>query len=183
MNRLSIFLLILVVTASSASAGVGYLGVYSDAEGTSCQLTDVGNALVTTYVVHRLFIPNDGVTGSRFAIEGPTNATWLFLNFESAFPLVGSATSDISVSYGTCISTTTSIGTALWFSVVPVPPPCGFVSLKAASTVGTMIITDCSFNEVIPNSSQPLYVNPTPACNCWGATEPATWGKVKALYR
>ena len=180
---LYVFLIVLSLTVSSAAAGVGYLGVYSDAEGTSCQLTDVGNALVTTYVVHRFFIPNDQATGSRFAIEGPTNATWQFLAYQSAFTTVGSALTDISVSYGTCISTTTNIGTVLWFSVVPVPFPCGFVSLKAASTVGTMLISDCSFTELIPISSYPLYVNPTPTCNCWGATEPATWGKVKALYR
>jgi len=178
MARLTGMFLLMIAAATPSPAFVGNVGMYSDDQGIACELHDAGG-VITTYVVHKY--PWDGATGSRFRIEPPDTGTWLFLTFDTPFTTVGDALTDLSVGYGTCISTTMAIGKVLWFSTVPVTQ-CGLVSVKPGLP-SQIIITDCSFGEQSSLVAPSTVVNPTPACNCQGATEPATWGKVKALYR
>ena len=182
-ERATIAIILLSILAPVfALAGVGHLGIYADDQGTTCELRDPGNSLITGYIVHKFGLPGDNATGCRFRIEVPAAATWMYLTFSTPFVPVGTANLDLSVDYGVCLETTTLIGSALWYSTTPCPP-CGAIAMKPAPGFETMIATDCTFAE-FPISGYNAVVNADASCccDCW-ATRPSTWGSVKALYR
>jgi hypothetical protein len=175
------FALLCILAPASVPAGVGYLGLYADAQGTSCELYDPGNALITVYVVHKFFSSGDA-TGSRFRMVSPAGAAWMYLTFNTPFVPIGTADVDLSLGYGQCLTETTMIGSALWFSVSP-SPACGMLNMAPATHFATMIATDCNFSE-FPINGRYAVVNVDNSCCCdCGATKQSTWGAVKALYR
>jgi len=182
MKRLVLSILVVLVPATPVLAGVGTVGVYADSRGVSCSMTDNGgNSLIITYVVHR-FGPGEQATNCRFKIEPPAGASWQYIGFTGAFFFSGRADIDISVEYGVCTSTQTLAGAAYWYSLAA-SPACGELSIKGGLN-GQLAATDCLYVYRPLQASDPLTVNPSPACSCDVlATEPATWGKVKALYR
>jgi hypothetical protein len=180
MKRFGLLMLVLVVLASPAFGRdpVGDVSAYADAAGTDCNITDNGGGgLLTIYVVHK-FRPGESANGLRFKMDSPAGATWNYLSFSSTFTTVGQANSDISVGYGVCQSTTTTTGSALYLSIVA-SPSCGYVNFVPGFT--PVIATACDFGEHPLDHGQGI-VNPTGACQCNVATQPTSWGKVKALY-
>jgi len=184
MLRAFLVLLVLIAMALPCVAGVGHMVVSADAEGNQCfMFNNGGGALVYTYVVHRLFY-GDQAYGSHFGIEGPGSA-WTFISFTSPFIGIPAAQADVAVSYGACMTATFTVGTALWLAT-SAPPNCSYVSLTAAPSLQTVMVADCAFNELPGDAFNRLLVNPdpyVPYCSCAHATEPSTWGSVKALYR
>jgi len=182
MVRLVIVILALVISVAPCLAGVGELGLYSDAGGQNCALVDYGGAVVTVYIVQHFYY-GDMASGSRFAINVPEGVNWLFLSFQSTFQGdFSSAPNDISLNYGSCIGTATTVGSAQWFSIVAAPS-CTLVTFKPADSMPSVIATDCAFNEQTPLFAYSMVVNMNGACICAWATQPSTWGAVKALYR
>ena len=182
MARLTFVVLALLTVAVPCLAGVGEMGIYADPQGSNCFLYDNGgSALITTYVVHH-FYSGDQAIGSRFGIELSAGASWLFLGFQSAFQGIPSTLSDIALGYGSCINTTTMVGYALWLSPVATPT-CTTLTLKPADSLPTIIFTDCAYNELPPPFVNFMVANPNGSCWCFTATQPTTWGSVKALYR
>ena len=173
-------LLLVGVTPLTVHADNGYLGVYTDATGSSCNFFDPGFAPVTGYVIHK-FSPGGGTAyASRFSLKHPAN--WQPLSFTTPFAHVGVMQSDLAVNYGQCITTNTVIGTAMWFSVSP-SAACAQLNVQAPDGFPNVVIADCAFNEVL-GAGLTAYINFTTACccDCIG-TEQSTWGSVKALYR
>ena len=56
---------LLIVCSTAAMGQAGFIGVYTDAAGTDCNLADPDTALCSYYVVHSL---TTNVRGSRFKI-------------------------------------------------------------------------------------------------------------------
>jgi len=182
MKRFGLLMLILAVLAAPAFARepVGDISVYADDQGNSCNITDNGgNGLLTIYIVHKCRV-GESATAVRFKIDPPVGSTWNYLSFASTFTTVGQANSDISVGYGICQSATTITGSALYISVVA-SPACGYVNLTPGLP-GQVIAAACDFGEHPMDHGQGI-VNPNGTCQCNVATEPTSWGRVKALYR
>jgi len=182
MKRFALIVLVVLALAAPALAQqVGTLGIFSDDQGNSCDLTDAGGgSLVTTYVVHKIG-PGDGTTGVRFRIEPPAGATWSYAAFSTTFTPVGQANVDLAIGYGGCQTLTFSVGSALWVSLVAAPA-CSWVTIKEGLT-GVVLATDCAFQEwTMPTPGQAI-ANPNVTCPCDIAVQSSTWGQVKALYR
>jgi hypothetical protein len=180
MTRLAIVVLSLLFLQVPCLAGSGYLLVSGDATGSVCELTDNGGGtIISVYVIHKL-APGDEAAGSHFLVVPAVGSTWSFLSFQSAFASIPAGVTDIALGYGSCLTESTHIGTSLWLSTNPAPP-CATLSLSLPED--GKVIADCAFNE-IGGFIQPMIVNTELGpCHCYDATEPATWGSVKALYR
>jgi hypothetical protein len=183
MKRIALLTLFVLALASSAFAQttglVGDISAYADDQGNVCNLNSPGGgALVTVYIVHK-FSDGGGATGSRFKATFPAGLS--FLAFTTAFVPIGNLSTDLSLGYGACLSSTTSLGSALLSSTSP-SPTCSYFSIVAADNFPDPIATDCSFGEFTVKTGQGI-VNPDGTCQCNIATEATSWGKVKALYR
>lgn len=148
-----------------------YIGIFSDASGTSCELAPGYSTTAT--VVHF----SGGSTGSRFRVAlSPGSALF---GFNSPFVTTGLLTTDMSVGYGQCLVGTFAVGTiaANWLP--------GVAAVVAIDGMPFITFTDCQANEfpaiggyayVGLHGDRCFFVDPL-------ATEHSTWGHVKALYR
>jgi hypothetical protein len=178
-----LFLLILAISvpalAQYPDGATGDISAYADDQGTSCDLAaNGGNALIPLFIVHK-FSDGGSATGARFKVTVPAGVS--VFGFNTTFVPIGNITSDLSLGYGVCISTTTSLGSVTAFSSTP-SPVCSYVSVVAADNFSDPITTDCSFGEYKVEVGQAI-VNNDGSCACNIATQPSTWGKVKSLYR
>jgi len=182
MKRFALLILCLVAFATPALAlnGVGDISAYADDQGNDCNiLAPGGGGLLHVYVVHK-FQPGDEGTYCRFKGVWPTGLT--FFSFSvGPYVSIGNFATDISVAYGTCQTTTVTVGDAL-FQTVTASPTCSYFDLIAADGQATPLATRCDFGEFEVGVGQGI-VNPDGTCQCTIATEPTSWGKVKALYR
>jgi hypothetical protein len=63
---------------------------------------------------------------------------------------------------------------------------CGTINVGPIPGQSSILVADCNWDTFPTTSIGPITVNPTAACNgnwCVLATEPTSWGRVKALYR
>jgi hypothetical protein len=181
MKRFALIMICTLAFAAPAFAqAVGDLSAYADDQGSSCDITVPGSGTLNVYLVHK-FSDGGGATGVRFKVTYPATGVILATFVGTPFSAIGSAQTDLSVGYGGCINTTTSIGYLL-FSVAGAVPACSYVSLVAPDGHAEATATDCGFTEFTIKTGQGI-MNPDGSCQCNIATEPTSWGKVKALYR
>ena len=180
MKRLALTLVFLLTVAFAANAfatAVGDISAYADDQGNSCNIATPAG-LVTVYVVHK-FSDGGSATGCRFKVTYPAGLT--YLAFNQNYTPIGNITTDLSLGYGVCISTTSSLGSIL-FSSGGAVAACSHISVVAADNFPNPIATDCSFGEYTVKTGTGI-ANADGTCQCNVATEPTSWGKVKALYR
>ena len=144
------------------------LGLYADAPGTSCSLADPSPGMRTVYVV--LNGP-DTYTGARFKATKPGcfNATWLFDT--TPYVTIGDSQSDMSVAFGTCMEGPINVMSITYQSVGNTPGCCQY-ALEAAPVVGTLVVTDCTFQELVPEGLPVLGISSNnaicPSCDSFG---------------
>lgn len=161
--------------AFAPSANAERLRIYSDAALTKSSLDDNVPQIVSLYVVHSGPV---GAIGVRFSVKPSAGFTGVWLSDASPFTPVGTSPTDISIAYGVCdleplLILTMSyqmFGTSAACSELRIAPADGFPFVLGAD-VG------CFFTEGVIQDLESLRVN------CPVATGPATWGRVKALYR
>jgi hypothetical protein len=168
--------------ASTASAQVGKLGVYSDTAGNSCNITDAAPAIVPVYVVHK-FDPGEGATAARFKLQ-TTNVTMSPVGASSPFAVLGTWDTGVSIGYGSCQSAAVVIITINFFGS-GTNPACGRFDMvpDPFAPSGTIQITNCDFGDVNVANGGSAIVNPNGTCQCNIAVNQSTWGGVKALYK
>jgi hypothetical protein len=95
---------------------------------------------------------------------------------------------DLSLAYGACLTGTNGDIPAVQLNYFATgnPTPCWRVQVVPAPSAGGSIkYTDCNFAE-IPATGGDFWFNSDVLC-VWceyvGATEEATWGKLKSFYR
>jgi hypothetical protein len=152
----------------SSVAMADHSGVYSDGTGSSCALASGFNS--TASVIEKF---SAGSTGSRFKVTLPAGSN--FFSFATIYTPVGSLTSDLSLAYGTCIPGSIVLGQIVAILGV------GSGAVLPADLQSNIIYTNCDFAE-LPATGGTYYSGTTGNCN-EVATEPTTWGQVKALYR
>lgn len=181
MKRFGLMVVLVAGLASSASAQVGKIGLYGDQAGNDCNVLDQGApALRPVYVVHK-FDPGEGATASRFKVV-TTGITMTFIGTSTPYAVLGAWDTGISIGYGQCINTATQVLTINFFGT-GTNPACGRLDIVADPIPGAIQITTCDFGDInVPNGGSAI-VNPDVNCQCNIATNPSTWGGVKALYK
>lgn len=172
MNRL-LLLLVSLLLVSSVAMAADYIGIYSDATGTTCNLGNIAGQFSTSATV----IQTDfsGVTGSRFKINFPPGTA--FFGMPTPYVSIGLVESDISFGYGACLTGHIIIGT------LNAVYAAGVVEVVPADNFSDIIYADCSFVEKTATGGK-AYIGMFGHCPGDNiAVEPSTWGSVKALYR
>lgn len=179
MTKVGLTVLLLLVVAIPAMA-VQTIGVFSDAAATSCEISDPGgNAQVKVYIVQTSDV--QPVVGSAWKLEWDAGMSMDYVS-DDATPYLknGDALNGASVYYFTCTAGTILIDTVTFLSH-GTSAPCSYMRLGPHPTQGRVII-QCNFAGTPFPGSEGI-VNSNDTCRCTLATEPTTWGSVKALYR
>jgi hypothetical protein len=169
----TVWLLVSLLLISSA-AMADHIGIYSDTTGQSCNLGNiVGQFSSTVTVIHKY---SQGAIGSRFNITFPPGTS--FFSFNSPyFPVCDPGPCDgISLGYGQCRTGNIVLGTLLAIY------GAGTLHVVPAQSFSEILYTDCAFVEKAATGGA-AYVGTPGDCEEPVATEPSTWGSVKALYR
>lgn len=180
MKLLLTLILCVFVTFRPARAEQIFLSQTPDAG--LCVLQTTPGILFTVYVVHT-------------ASPGAKGSTWRIENTSSAFSLGGSCgglsiTGDpftgISVNYGGCLGGAFTICQLSFISFVSPIPGCYHVNVRPFPGNSAVEVVGC---DDTARSVTGGYFSFDPhgkggGCDdCATATEPTTWGSVKALYR
>ena len=177
---------IVMVWASRAVGAAGTIDLFSDPVGGSCIIADHEPGPLTIYVLHR---NTEAVAAAQFAVVGDPGFTASFLSMTvpSNFLFIGTP-EDLSIAYQGCLSGSFLIAT-LTYQGYGTSTACSHVWVRPAPTSpipGEIAVLDeCSFHLAVGATWGPLVVNYLNQCPAWCivATEPTSWGKIKALYR
>lgn len=173
-------LTILLLTVAMPAMAIQTIGIFADPAATSCEISDPGgNVQVKVYVVQTSDV--QPVVGSAWKLEWDAGMSMDYISDDTTpYSKVGDAANGVSVFYFTCTAGTILIDTVTFLSH-GTSAPCSYMRLGPHPTQNRVII-QCNFAGT-PFVAGEGIVNPTPACTCNVTTEPATWGRVKALYR
>jgi len=173
MKKVLMLMASILVVANAAMAD--HIGVYGDQTGTSCNLANTG----TVFVVHMF---SAGTTGSRFKVDASaSNTTVTFLNPTIGFVATGSAATDITVGYGTCLIGSGIVVGQLFLGGGS-PSPTGCLKVSPAEAYPNVINIACDFQEISATGGEACFGGV--AGHCPGTpVQSSTWGQVKALYR
>jgi len=164
-----------VLLALAPRADAETLKIFSDAALTESSLDDNTPGIVSFYVVHSGTV---GATAARFSTKASPGFTGVWLSDASSFTTVGTSPIDISIGYGVCDFSPLLILT-MSYQMFGTSSPCSDLHIAPANGQPCVIGGDmgCFFVEGCIQDLGSIHVN------CPVATEPATWGRVKALYR
>jgi hypothetical protein len=151
-----------------------HFGLYTDGSGGDCHLTGPGFN-TTAAVVEKFTL---GSTGCRFYLDVVNAPGTLIFAFATPFVPVGDIKSDLSVGYGGCQGP----GSVVVGTMVIQLGGSGYMDILPATGFPNILYTDCNFAEKPATGGRAWINNPTGQCN-EVATQPSTWGQVKALYR
>jgi hypothetical protein len=168
MKRMLLLLVSLLLISSVAMAD--HIGIYSDANGSSCNLGAPGFSSTAT-IIHKF---NLGATGSRFKATFPAGTS--FFVFATSYTTIGVLTSDLSLGYGTCV-----FGSIVLGNIVALLTP-GKLEILPADAKAHIVYTNCIFEELVGTGGTACVGCGDDPCSVL-PVEPSTWGGVKALYR
>ena len=164
------------------------IGVFSDARGCPCELTDRGSAgLLTVTILH---VNSPGAKASQFSAPRPSCLNVTHLYDTPVFTTIGNSQTGVAIGYGQCLTGTFQILTITYFAQGLTPDCCYYEVLPdPSSPSGAIEVFDCNDQLVFPPGWYDI-VNSTESCQCYAgfeycypvAVESSTWGRVKALY-
>ena len=167
-----LLLMVAVLMISSVAMATEQISVFTDGTGTNCALGNIAGQFSPTATV--VETSSTGSTGSRFKVTFPVGTA--FFGFTTPWVPVGALNTDLSLAYGSCLNGTIVLGT------INAIYGAGTGTLEKADLQAKIIYTDCNFGEYEAIGGL-FYVNGSGPCLPAVATEPSTWGQVKALYR
>lgn len=187
MKRLFMVVAALCLTATIAHAD--HIGIFAEPAGFDCTLNELVPFPTTTpaYIVHKF---NAGSAASQFKV---VNATPLFFaSATSPYLFLGYLFTDISFSYGGCV-TGDHVLMTLAFFYFGAPTTCestlAVVAAPTSPLPGEIITVTCGppFDPEAASGGR-AYVGPESdacpcICQCPHPVRETTWGGVKALYR
>jgi len=182
MNLRAIGACVCFVGLVSVVAHSDTIGLYNDAGGSNCNITDGAFPIKSVYVVH---IPSGGVTASDWAAPKPacwTNA--VYLSDTEPFENPGNSQTGKTVGYGSCITHAIHILTINYFVQGSSPPCCLYPLLgHPYDDPDHPMVADCN-NQGHPAQGLVATINGNATCPCGYPVpvEETTWGRVKALY-
>lgn len=194
MMRSLLLVVVVVLSASTAFAQVGSIGIFMDRYGLECNLGDIATGIppvtsgtsdgsdnasgwTTYYIVH---CNTEGATSCRFTAIKPACLSAELLGESSPFSgVTGKSQTSVHIPYGSCKVGTFHVYTLYFSTMGQTAPCCPYVVTLAE-------ITDCASptpNELAATGLTGV-VNSNSSCNCVGpiGRAPTTWGSIKELY-
>jgi len=161
----------------------GYIGVFADQAGASCNLVTPASGMFSFYVVHSVAT---NVGGSEWAAPKPACMPMsMYLNDSNQFAVViGNTQSGYSVGYGQCKVSPVYICSINFFAMGAGNPACCAYPVIAHPMNANHRIeaSDCDLNLILP-AGHTAMVNPDGTCMCEVVpVQDTTWGGVKALF-
>ena len=170
---------------STGLCQLNVLNIFSDVQGTDCLVSDTHPGTITIYVFHH----TNGATASQFRIATDAGFTGTYISHQVAPPFLdlGTPPDDYAVSYCCFCYVGSFLVTTINYLGFGTSAPCSHMSIEPAPTSpipGEVAIVNCDFDVSIGHTSGPAVVNFS-SCPAWciNATEPSSWGAIKALYR
>jgi hypothetical protein len=166
-------MLVAMLLGALPAVGAERLQIFSDTALSDSTLNDSAPRMVTLHIVHSGFAQSIAV---RFATEASAGFTGVWLGDTSAYFLLGESPTDISVHYGACIGPPVVV-LSMTYQLFGTSSPCSHLGIgPAPGILNPIALSDGCFEPVACQTGN-LQVG------CLVSTEPATWGRVKALYR
>jgi hypothetical protein len=190
MKRLGVTVFCLLLCHGLA-LGQGYIGVFADPLGTSCEFDEVFPGVIQVYIVH---IDAPEAIAAQFMIAQSDKFKGSYLGEAAGVPniIVGNSQTGISAAYGECKPSPIHILTISYF-VDGTSDPCSYLEVvpDPANIYGGILMVDCADNVIVLDAGGRLNFNVAAAaqeCHCGDPSavlpaEDTTWGHVKALYR
>jgi hypothetical protein len=181
MKQMLLVAILSLAFTGQAAAQANKIELYTDVNRSSCEVADQGFALVT---IHAFETGPTKSTAIRFkAAKGAcwAGATWV--GDTTDYVQVGNSQTDLSVAYGFCLQPPIHVAQINFIVTGGAAACCELVATQ--SFPGAFVHTDCLFGEYAITAGQKVVINPNDSCRCQQplATEPSSWGRVKALYR
>jgi len=181
MKKVLLLTVIMVFSASMASAQLGQLGVYADPMGTDCNIVDDAAGLLKIWVVHTL---GNQIAGSEFWAPAPScmvGASYLS-DGDQAGAAVGDTQTGLSIGSGTSSDSPVAAVSMSFFAAGLSDPCCQYPILPHPIT-GVITFNDCVPNDLPGQAGPPATLNgDDTVCPCAVPTEESTWGAVKSLF-
>jgi hypothetical protein len=163
------------------------ISVFADAMGSACSVVDQQESVFTVYIIHHY--ANCSISVEMSVVEGGGFGATYLNETHLSFVQIGDFRSGIAIGYGEAKNGTILIGT-MQYAGHGTSTLCSWLDTSGSPNSPGIptpypLVQDCSFYLYPGTSRGPLYVNPASGCDGWCvvATQPATWGRVKALYR
>lgn len=181
--------LLVLFAAQAVGAQENAIGLFSDIRGCPCEIMDVAPGLITVTVLH---VNSPGAKASRFWVPTPSCFIATFLADTAVFPVtIGSSQTGVTIGYDKCRTGTFQILTIRYFGQGMTGECCYYPVLPdPAEPSGRVVVADCN-DQLVFGTGWAEYINSSLNCVCIAgpeycfpvAVDPATWGRVKALYR
>ena len=182
MRKTLLLTLALMVCASMAFAQAGSIGIFSDNQGTDCNLWDNTPGLCAYHIV---FVYHGGVTGAQFAAPVPTCLLAMYMSDATVWSVnIGNSQTGISIGTGSCVAAPTHLLSLNFFcqSLTPAGACCYYPVLPhPAAASGVVEGVDCAFAPTFPTAGVGV-VNNDGICLCDVPNQDTTWGQVKSLF-
>ena len=182
MKKVALLTVAMLCVASLAFAQAGSIGIYGDALGTDCYISDSIPGLLNVYVVH---VNTPAATASQFSVPTPACFLAPFLSSSSPFPVaIGNPATGIAIGYGGCFTGPIHVLTLQYFAQ-GLTGPCCFIDVFPDVTLSDIQVVDCASNLLAATALNGV-VNGDGSCECGipptVPTQDTTWGQMKALY-
>jgi hypothetical protein len=167
-----------LIAAPSRVDALARIAIYSDAALSDCTLSDGAPVIRNIYVAEH----SDEATALRFRVVASPGFTGTWVAETSPFYVIGTSPVDVSIGFGRCMQGQFLVLTMTYQMFGT--STCSELSIAAAPGLSQPICIYCSFHELPCSGYGSLHVNCSGTFECNPlATEPVTWGRVKALYR
>ncbi len=166
--------LLAMSSVTPATAETRRLAIYADEALKQSTLEDYVPRTVTLYVLDT----GDYATGVQFSVRPTPGFTGVWMSETSAYLVAGNSQAGISIAYASCY-TLPAVALTMTYQLFGTSAACSELRLEPVDGRPCVISPDtyCAWVESCITDLGHLRVN------CPVATRPATWGKVKALYR
>ncbi len=146
------------------------IGIYTDATGSDCSLSDSGPGIINAYVVVRPGI--NGVAGAQFAAPPPAcfTGTWVADVTVPGSLIIGNSQTGISVAMAGCSAFRRDVLTIQYYGYGTTATCCAF-PVVADPSAGEVKIVDCFSTEVVATGLTSR-INADASCPCVGNSPP-----------
>jgi hypothetical protein len=183
---LALALFLLVATAPASAQSGGNITVYADPAGSLCSIADQSPGQFSVFVLHTNMT---GMFTADLRVFEGAGFTASFVSENIPFVHIGTFRDGVSIAYGLCSEGSLLLGTITYLGN-GTSAPCSIVNTTGnpnfpGAPTAYPVTQTCYFELLPAPSTTALHVNPTTECqqSCAVATQPSTWGNVKALYR
>jgi hypothetical protein len=195
-RRLFIIYCFVLSIAVSAAGQPGYIGLFADAGGTTCDAYDVPG-LVNIYVVH---VHTQGASACQFIIRDPwcSELTYISETLPSPYLKIGTCAgpyaTGCAIAYLSCRPSPNLVLTLTYFGQgTTINCCCMYVEPDPTASPPGIYVTDCADPpNLLTASGGVVKFNPDGTCSGWYCgegcinspvpVEDNTWGAIKALY-